>query len=29
LRARELTRLHAMVIEHRVAFLEAWNAHFS
>ena len=27
-RAHELNRLRALVIEHRVAFTEAWNAHF-
>jgi Domain of unknown function (DUF4160) len=27
-RARDLTRLRAMVIEHRQEFLEAWNAYF-
>jgi Domain of unknown function (DUF4160) len=27
-RARDLTRLRATIIEHRNAFLEAWNAHF-
>jgi hypothetical protein len=27
-RSHELTRLRALVIEHRAAFLEAWNAHF-
>ena len=27
-RPRELTRLRALVIEHRYKFLEAWNAHF-
>ncbi len=29
LRARELTRLRAMIVEHREILLEAWNAHFS
>ena len=28
-RSHELNRLRALVIEHRVHFLEAWNAHFS
>jgi hypothetical protein len=28
-RSHELNRLQAMVIEHRVTFVEAWNAHFS
>ena len=28
-RSQELTRLRAMVIEHRRTFLEAWNAYFS
>ena len=28
LRAHELNRLRALVIEHRLAFLEAWNDHF-
>ncbi len=28
-RSHELTRLRALVIEHRSRFLEAWNAHFS
>jgi hypothetical protein len=27
-RSHELNRLRAMVIEHRMEFLEAWNAHF-
>jgi hypothetical protein len=27
-RSHELTRLRALVIEHRIIFLEAWNAHF-
>ena len=27
-RPQELTRLRAIVIEHRQNFLEAWNAHF-
>jgi len=27
-RAHDLTRLRALVIEHRAAFAEAWNAHF-
>jgi hypothetical protein len=27
-RARDLTRLRATIIEHRNAFLEAWNGHF-
>jgi hypothetical protein len=27
-RAHELNRLRALVIEHRVSFVEAWNAHF-
>jgi len=28
LRAHELNRLRALVIEHHLAFLEAWNDHF-
>jgi hypothetical protein len=28
-RAHELNRLRAVVTEHRIRFLEAWNAHFS
>jgi hypothetical protein len=28
-RSHEITRLRAMVIEHRLAFLEAWNAYFN
>jgi hypothetical protein len=28
LRARELTNLRALVIEHRNTLLEAWNGHF-
>jgi hypothetical protein len=28
-RSGELNRLRLLVIEHRVTFLEAWNAHFS
>ena len=28
-RSHELTRLRALVIEHRTSFVEAWNAHFS
>ena len=27
-RSQELTRLRALVIEHRLTFMEAWNAHF-
>jgi hypothetical protein len=27
-RSHELNRLRALVIEHRIGFLEAWNAHF-
>ena len=27
-RSHELNRVRALVIEHRVTFLEAWNAHF-
>jgi len=27
-RSHELNRLRALVIEHRMKFLEAWNAHF-
>ena len=27
-RSHELNRLRAMVIEHRLTFMEAWNAHF-
>lgn len=27
-RAHELNRLRALVIEHRLKFAEAWNAHF-
>ena len=27
-RAHDLKRLRALVIEHRLKFLEAWNAHF-
>ena len=27
-RAHEINRLRALVIEHRVTFKEAWNAHF-
>jgi hypothetical protein len=27
-RAHELNRIRAMVIEHRLSLLEAWNAHF-
>jgi hypothetical protein len=27
-RSLELNRVRALVIEHRVTFLEAWNAHF-
>jgi hypothetical protein len=27
-RSRELTRLRALVIEHRLKFEEAWHAHF-
>ena len=27
-RAHELNRLRALVIEHRLSFVEAWNAHF-
>jgi len=27
-RAKDLTRLRATIIEHRHAFLEAWDAHF-
>jgi hypothetical protein len=27
-RAHELNRLRALVIEHRLAFMEAWNVHF-
>jgi hypothetical protein len=27
-RSRELTRLRAMVIEHRTEFQDAWHAHF-
>ena len=27
-RAHELNRLRVLVIEHRTAFAEAWNAHF-
>jgi hypothetical protein len=27
-RSHELTRLRALVIEHRMTFLEAWNVHF-
>jgi hypothetical protein len=28
LRSHELNRVRALVIEHRLTFLEAWNAHF-
>jgi hypothetical protein len=28
-RSQELTKVRAMVIEHRVIFLEKWNEHFS
>ena len=28
-RSHELSRVRAMVIENRLAFMEAWNAHFS
>ena len=28
-RAPELNRLRAVLIEHRLTFLEAWNAHFA
>jgi hypothetical protein len=28
-RSHEITQLRALVIEHRLAFLEAWNAHFN
>lgn len=28
-RSQELTKVRAMVIEHRVLFLEKWNEHFS
>lgn len=27
-RSHELTRLRALVIEHRMTFMEAWNVHF-
>jgi hypothetical protein len=27
-RVHELNRLQALVIEHRLSFVEAWNAHF-
>jgi hypothetical protein len=27
-RTHEVNRLRALVIQHRLAFLEAWNAHF-
>jgi hypothetical protein len=27
-RAHELNRLRALVLEHRLSFVEAWNAHF-
>ena len=27
-RAHELNRVRALVIEHRLSFMEAWNAHF-
>jgi hypothetical protein len=27
-RSHQINRLRALVIEHRVTFLEAWNAHF-
>jgi hypothetical protein len=27
-RAHEINRLRALVIEHRLTFTEAWNAHF-
>ena len=29
IRAPELNRLRAVLIEHRLTFLEAWNAHFA
>jgi hypothetical protein len=28
-RTHEVNRLRALVIEHRLSFLEAWNAHFA
>jgi hypothetical protein len=28
-RTREVNRLRVLVIEHRLTFLEAWNAHFA
>jgi hypothetical protein len=28
-RSHELSRIRALVIEHRMAFLEAWHGHFS
>jgi hypothetical protein len=28
-RTHEVSRLRALVIEHRLSFLEAWNAHFA